>query len=100
MTHEIDMTKPDKFEAGLAELGPWMRGERRKACKLLAASKKSDWWRIARNRRVLIEGLMDECESVAECKRVASEVLSKPWNWRAEYVIAECRRRDRKEQPA
>lgn len=56
----------------------------------------TDWWVNPHCLRVLLTALLSDCDDVAECVRVTNEVLAKPWNWHTEYVLAECRAKDRK----
>lgn len=82
-------------KAGLDQTAAMLREARRKVLWVEACARRArdTWWREPLKLRVLLLDLMRD-ESADECRRLVGEILSRPWNWRAEYVCAECRARD------
>ena len=83
-------------QASLDQTAAMLRDERHKLLRMLAESRKRDWYRDPHNLHVLALYMIEQCGDRDEITRVVGEVLSKPWNWRAEFVLAKCRQLDGK----
>jgi len=83
-------------QAGLDQTAAMLRDQRHKLLRMNADSRKRDWFCNPHNLHVLALHMIEQCSDRDEITRVVGEVLSKPWNWRAEFVVAKCRQMDNK----
>ena len=71
-----------------------MRDQRHRLLRINAEARRKHWHRDPHNLLVLLLHMIDECGDRDEIKRVVGEIMSKPYNWRTEFVIAKCRQLD------
>ena len=81
-------------QAGLDQAAAMLRDQRHKLLRMNAAARKRGWYRDPHNLHVLALYMIEQCSDRDEITRVVGEVLSKPWNWRVEFVIAKCKQLD------
>ena len=81
-------------QAELDQAAAFLRDERFDLLRMLAKARKRGWYRDPHNLHVLALYMIDQCADRDEITRVVGEVLSKPWNWRAEFVLAKCKQLD------
>lgn len=89
------MTPNDiRQQSGLDQTAAFLREQRHTLLRLGAVGRKFGWWRDHTKLRTLVLYMIDQCGDRDEIERVVGEVLSKPWNWRAEFVVGRCRELD------
>lgn len=86
----------NKLIADLDQTAATLRDCRHTLLRTVATARKREWWLDYRKLRTLVCWIITECRDTDEARARVDEAMSKPWNFRAEYVIAECRNRDSK----
>ncbi len=83
-------------DAELDQFAALLRDERAKLLKLHARAQRDSWWTDPHKIHDLCLYMVDQCGDRDEITQTIHWVLSEPWKYRTEYVIATCKQRDTK----
>ncbi len=71
--------------------------ERRQRGLLCLAEQRASWYLNFGNVHTVVRWLLSDASDLDEARSIVSQVLEKPWKWRAEFVIARSMELDQKE---